>query len=173
MTFNAKKHREQSALPNTDGLPVGHYLGLVEEIYDKKSSSGYDMLTFKVRVVDSISGSFINALQWENLCHGHESEMVKQIAADKLAEICLAHGVEEFVDTADLAKQIGFKRVSITINKSRTGKTYAVYRPEKYFFDRRDGVSPLRTAAKAKATELPPQPELMEPPIDFDDDIPF
>lgn len=180
--FNARQHRESNPIMGQGELPVGHYLALVEEIYDKTSSTGFKMLTFKVRILDSVSGSHINALQWENLVIGHESEMTRRIALDKLADICLAHGIESFVDVADLARQIGNQKVAMTVGRSRMGKTYTVFRPARFFFDRKDGLTGLQVAKRAQAipAAVPPQvagqpvpPSPAEPLIDFDDELPF
>lgn len=180
--FNARQHRESNPIMGQGELPVGHYLVLVEEIYDKTSSTGFKMLTFKIRILDSISGSHINALQWENLVIGHDSEMTRRIALDKLADICLAHGIESFVDVADLARQIGNQKVTMTVGRSRMGKTYTVFRPARFFFDRKDGLSGLQVAKRAQAIPAAVQPQVAgqpvpnpaEPLIDFDDEeIPF
>lgn len=175
--FNAKQHRVSNPIQTSAELPVGHYQAHVEEVMEKTSSTGFKMITLKLRITNSMTGSFINALHWENLCIGHDSEQVRLIAMDKLAEICEAHGIEAFENVGDLARQIGKKEVSLTINKSRAGRIYAVYRKDSYFRDRLNNVSPLAVvAAKAKseAEIAAVQAQAAEIMVDAaEDDIPF
>lgn len=171
--FNAKKYREEN--PEQRTLPVGWYKVKAETSELKQSSAGANMVTISIRILDSLSGHFINALQWENLTIGHESEQVRKFANDKLAEIMLASGVDEIEVWSDIAFE--GKEFAMSIGKSaKTGRVYAVYRPLAMWDAM---VTKHYGAAPAPATNgLIDEPYVpvhvdTQPQIDFEDDILF
>lgn len=169
--FNAKQYREQN--PVERALPVGWYKVKVETSSKTMSSTGYEMVKMSLRIVDSISGYFINALQWENLVFGHESEITRKYANDKLAEIMLAAGVEVAKEWEDIALHGG--EFAMSIGKSaKTGRVYAVYRPLAVWeamVAKHNGVVPA-PSVNGLITE-PYTPPAAYTEINFDDDIPF
>lgn len=168
MVFNAKQYREQN--PEEKSLPTGWYRVKCESSELKKTAVGqFDMITLKIRIVDSISGHFINALQWENLTIGHANEQTRKFANDKLAEIMLACGVDEIEVWSDIGANGG--EFAMSIGKSQqTGRIYAVYRPLAAYLAVQ-AKSPAKPApfVNGEAPVMPPAP----PMEDYLDDIPF
>jgi hypothetical protein len=168
MVFNAKEYRKDN--PEERDLPVGWYKVFCEMSELKKSSMGHDMVVLKIRIVDSISGHFINALQWENLVIGHPSELTRKYANDKLAEIMLACCIETINVWGDLSNSPEF---AMSIGKSaKTGNVYAVYRPLSAYLavQAKQGIQP------APLGLAPAYQELTPPRVDdhfFDDDLPY
>jgi hypothetical protein len=127
MVFNAKKYREENPSLSSE-LPIGRYLVEAESAELKTSSSGYDMVTWKLRIKDSESGAFVNAIQWENLTIGHDSPKVQEIANEKLTEILLALDVIDDVDLKKLTPMVAGKTCVMTIKQAKaSGRLYAVY----------------------------------------------
>lgn len=163
--FNAAQHRAEN--PDDRTFPKGWYRVKCEMSESKPSSSGYQMVTLKIRIVDSISGHFINAIQWENLTIGHPSPKVSKIAQGKLTEIMLAAGVPELDVWGELGEKGTDFAMSIGIS-SQTGRSYAIYRPLSAY---------LEVAAKHQPTQqfesqtpvIPPAP----PIDDYLDDVPY
>ncbi len=171
--FNAKQYREQN--PEQRSLPVGWYKVKAESSEMKQSSAGANMVTISIRIKDSLSGHFVNALQWENLTIGHESEQVRKIANDKLAEIMLASGVDEIEVWSDIAANGG--EFAMSVGKStKTGRVYAVYRPLSVWdamATKHYGQIPApATNGLIDEAYVPVQVDTL-PQINFDDDIPF
>lgn len=166
--FDAKAYRAQN--PEEKSLPTGWYRVKCESSELKKTQVGqYDMVTLKIRIVDSISGLFINAIQWENLTIGHSLEQTRKFANDKLAEIMLACGVDVVEVWGDIA-EFGTEFAMSVGRSQQTGRVYAIYRPLSAY---------LAVAAKAEprpapftngeAPVMPPAPPLE----DYSNDIPY
>ena len=166
--FNAKEYRDQN--PEQRTLPTGWYKVKVETSQLKQSSAGDDMVTMSIRILDSLSGHFINALQWENLVIGHPNDQTRRIANDKLAEICLASGVDEIRVWGDIAEE--GKEFAMSIGKSeKTGRIYAVYRSIDAWEAKlaKQGKAQPAPMFNGQAPVLAPAPPL----DDYIDDIPF
>lgn len=123
--FNARQYREENPLERS--LPEGWYKVKCETSELKKSSTGFDMVTLSIRIADSLSGHFINALQWENLVIGHPNETTRKFANEKLAEIMLASGVDEITVWGDIAHH-GADFAMRVAKSEKTGRVYSVYR---------------------------------------------
>lgn len=147
-----------------DGLPKGRYTLRVETAQQKKSSTGFDMVSLKIRSLGNEDGRYINAVHWENLTIGHVSQTVADYAKRKLAEIMMAAGVDNLPEnpdgTLDLSPLID-KEVTGVACQSTSGNRYVIY------------IVPS-DKAPAMVGGLNPDPRPLPPPdIDFDDDIPF
>jgi hypothetical protein len=159
--FNAKKYAEEN--PIQSQIAVGDYKVTCEQFEAKTSSTGFEMLTGKIRVIDSTSGAYINALQWENLVIGHPTDKTRKIANNKLAEIMLAAGVDEYDSIDDLNDKLEDVEFTMSIRVARSGRFYAMYRPVSFFNDAANVQS-----ATSDIPDLPPAP-----PLDYDDDVPY
>lgn len=168
MSFNAKKFAEEN--PIQSQLPLGHYKVEVESAEEKTSSTGYGMYTLKIRILESLRGGYANALQWENLVVGHDSEQTQKYAYAKLTEIMLAAGVDEFIDASDLQQSLKNIPITMTIAQAKSGRYYAMYRPLQFYIAASQAVGntpPVDDAPTIPA--MPPMPDI----DDYIDDIPF
>lgn len=163
MGFNAKKFAEEN--PIQSQLPTGHYKVEVESIEEKTSSTGYGMYTLKIRVLESLRGGYVNALQWENLVVGHDSEQTQKYAFAKLTEIMLAAGVDEFKEASDLQESLKNVPIAMTIAQAKSGRYYALYRPLQFYVAASQAVGNI-----PPANDIPPMPPI---DINYEDDIPY
>ena len=159
MGFSAAQAIQDTA--HMDGLPKGRYVLEIEAAETRVSSTGFKMISMKIRSHGNESGAFKNALHWENLTIGHNSQVVADYAKRKLAEIMIAAGIETLEDLPngdlDLLPLVG-KKVTGIACQSKTGNRYVIYAPP--------------------AEQAPPMTggfqNIPSPPDgDYDDDIPF
>lgn len=164
MGFSAAQAMQDTAY--MDGLPKGRYQLRIEEAKMRVSSTGFDMVSMKIRSLGNEYGSYKNAIHWENLTIGHNSQTVADYAKRKLAEIMMAAGITDLNETADGKLDLSpleNKEVAGVACQSKSGNRYVIY------------MLPTENAP-AMTSSLPPHqaPTILPPPDgDYDDDIPF
>ena len=133
-------------------LPVGEYVAQVVEasIQQPNSGDGYHLaLTWKI-----IEGDYGGRQVWQRITYLHSSEQAQTIGRKMLKDLCVATGVAEQVDDAEvfLFKPV---RIRLGIERDKQG----VY-PDKNRISR---ILPLE--AKSKEPEQPEQPEQPTKPV--------
>jgi hypothetical protein len=128
-----------------DVLPVGEYVAQVVEssVEQPNSGDGYHLaLTWKI-----IEGDYEGRQVWHRITYLHSSEQAQTIGRKMLKDLCVATGVAEQVDDAEVFR---FKpvRIRLRIERDKQG----VY-PDKNRISR---IMPLET--KPVATEQPAKP---------------
>jgi hypothetical protein len=132
-----------------DVLPVGEYVAQIVEasIQRPNSGDGYHLaLTWKI-----IQGGYEGRQAWQRITYLHSSEQAQTIGRKMLKDLCVATGVAEQVDDAEvfLFKPV---RIRLGIERDKQG----VY-PDK---NRVSRILPL--GAKS---EEPEQPEQLAKPV--------
>jgi hypothetical protein len=97
-----------------DVLPVGEYVAQVVEasIQQPNSGDGYHLaLTWKI-----IEGDYEGRQVWQRITYLHSSEQAQTIGRKTLKDLCVATGVAEQVDDAEVFK---FKPVRIRLGVER------------------------------------------------------
>ena len=128
-----------------DVLPVGEYVAQIVEasIQQPNSGNGYQLaLTWKI-----IEGDFEGRQVWQRITYLHSSEQAQTIGRKMLKDLCVATGVAEQVDDAEvfLFKPV---RIRLGIERDKQG----VY-PDKNRISR---ILPLE--AKSEEPEQPAKP---------------
>ena len=128
-----------------DVLPVGEYVAQIVEasIQEPKSGDGcYLALTWKI-----VGGKFEGRQLWHRITYLHSSEQAQTIGRKTLKDLCVATGVAEQVDDAEvfLFKPV---RIRLGIERDKQG----VY-PDKNRISR---ILPLE--AKSEEPEQPAKP---------------
>jgi hypothetical protein len=128
-----------------DLLPVGEYVAQVVEASIEKPNSGdgyYLALTWKI-----VEGDYEGRQVWQRITCWHSSEQAQTIGRKTLKDLCVATGVAEQVDNAEvfLFKPV---RIRLGIERDKQG----VY-PDKNRISR---ILPLE--AKSKEPEQPAKP---------------
>ena len=126
-------------------LPVGEYVAQIVEasIQQPNSGDGYHLaLTWKI-----IEGDYEGRQVWQRITYLHSSEQAQTIGRKMLKDLCVATGVAEQVDDAEvfLFKPV---RIRLRIDRDKQG----VY-PDKNRISR---ILPLE--AKSEEPEQPEQP---------------
>ena len=128
-----------------DLLPVGEYLAQVVEASIEKPNSGdgyYLALTWKI-----VEGDYEGRQVWQRITCWHSSEQAQTIGRKTLKDLCVATGVAEQVDNAEvfLFKPV---RIRLGIERDKQG----VYADK----NRISRILPLE--AKSEEPEQPEQP---------------
>ena len=114
-----------------DVLPVGEYVAQVVEasIQQPNSGDGYHLaLTWKI-----IEGDYEGRQVWQRITYLHSSEQAQTIGRKTLKDLCVATGVAEQVDNAEVFL---FKPVRIRLASNGTSKAFTRTRTESRAFCR-------------------------------------
>ena len=159
--FNAKEMQDQYG---STGLGPGFYSVEIETAEIKQTSLDQsDMFTFSFRVRESLSGSYKNAVVYENACYGHSNPETGKYAKAKIAQLMLTLGIEE-ATPEELCELVKGRTMTVQARKAASGRIWYNYLPAERFGELQQSAQTL----KPVETKSP-----IEPPIDFEGDIPF
>lgn len=124
--FNIDDYEETST--QRGAIPAGEYPAIIIDTQEKISKAGNRMIEITLQI---IGGEYQNSLQWDRLNIWHPNERPRNIAREKLNNICKAIGVKSPSDTTLLHNKPFLVEIFVSTD-TYNGQTRKVNRVKGY-----------------------------------------